>query len=136
MTPFCPHCGAELDPQRSKDQSAYLYAEPLKKFMAGDPELAGCTPAHAKLILLGRYFGWEHVKGLWLPAKVSTADLTKSEFTGFIEFLIQDGAEMGINVCPPERDPSRRDPRVYLDDAVREKVQKALAMRRTQRSVA
>lgn len=102
------------EPKRTLDQSAYFYAEPLPKFMKGDPELAGCTPAHAKLILLGRYFGWEKVNDHWLPGKVSTADLTKTEFTGFIDFLIQDGAEKQINVVPPERHPGRRDKRVMV----------------------
>ena len=110
----CPACGHTFDRQRSQDQSAYFYAEPLKKFMAGDPVLEGCTPAHAKLILLGRYWGWESVAGHWLPGKISTADMTTKEFTGFIDFLIQDGAERGINVLPPEPDPTRRDWRVRL----------------------
>jgi hypothetical protein len=101
--------------QRTLDQSGYFHAEPLVKWMKGEPDFQGLTPAQAKLVLLGMYFGYDQVQpGVWLPSKSSTSELTKSQFTAFIEWLIEEGNARGINVLPPERDPARRDKRVMV----------------------
>lgn len=104
--------------KRSLDQNAYFHAEPLLKWMQGESDFEGLTPAQAKLVLLGMYFGYEQTKsGVWIPMKSSTSELTKAEFTLFIEWLIEEGNARGINVLPPEPDPSKRDKRVRIDEA-------------------
>lgn len=103
------------EPERTLDQNGYFHAEPLRKWMKGEPDFAGLSPAQAKLVLLGMHFGWEQApSGQWIPVKSSTSELTKPEFTGFIDWLIIEGNSRGINVVPPERDPARRDRRVKV----------------------
>jgi hypothetical protein len=101
--------------KRSLDQNAYFHAEPLIKWMKGEPDFEGLTPAQAKLCLLGLYFSYEQTpSGVWVPVKASTSELTKAEFAAFIEWLIEEGNTRGINVLPPEVDASKRDRRVKV----------------------
>ena len=102
------------DPEASRTdrQNRYLWAEPIRKFCAH----TGYTPAEMKLVLLGSFFGWKTLPtGEHIPTKPSTSDLSKREMTEWIDWLIQFGAEQGINILPPEPDQAKRDPRVETD---------------------
>lgn len=96
---------------RSLLQNNYLHSEPIKKFC----EWTGNTPAQMKVVLLGEYFGWTTVDGHEVPVKPSTSELTKKEFAEWVEWLVQFGAEHGLNILPPEKDPAKRDPRVLVE---------------------
>lgn len=103
-----------VDVSRTARQNRYLHAEPIKKFCAK----TGYTPAEMKLVLLGTHFGWKTLPtGEAIPEEPSTADLSKEQMTGFIEWLIQFGAEQGLNILPPEPDPAKRDPRVTVEES-------------------
>jgi hypothetical protein len=91
----------------------YIHGEAVKKMCKAD----GYTPAQAKLVILGEFFGWVRLPGgREVPERASLSELTRAEMIALIDWLPQFGAEHDYNILPPERDPSKRDPRVRHAD--------------------
>lgn len=90
-------------------QLRYIHGEPVKKMCQAD----GYTPAQAKLIILGEFFGWTRLpNGHEVPEKASLTELNRAQMTALIDWLPQFGAEHNYNILPPEKDLLKRDPRV------------------------
>lgn len=78
-----------VEPQkrkRSLDQNAYLHAEPFPKLAAAWGE----SVSRVKLICMGEFWGYEPCKVTrqFLPVKAHTSDMTVSECSTFIDWLI------------------------------------------------
>lgn len=94
-------------------QLKYLHGEPVKKLC----QAQGYTPAQAKLVILGEHFGWIRLaNGREIPERASLTELNRAEMIGLIDWCPQWGAEIGINILPPEPDVTKRDRRVRYAD--------------------
>jgi len=83
--------------KRTLKQNAYLHAA-IKPFA----DHCGYTVEELKLALLGECFGYHQVKGVTLPIKLHTADLSTKEFCDITELLIQKAAEEHVLILLPE----------------------------------
>lgn len=85
--------------QRSLDQNAYWWAEPVKVLA----EFCGYTESQMHYALLGECFGYEPGPGGQpIPIKPSSSELTVEEFTHLIEWVQQWAAtELGVDIAPP-----------------------------------
>jgi hypothetical protein len=87
--------------KRTSEQNAFLHAEPFPKLAAKWGE----SVARAKLICMGEFWGWEPcaVSGALLPVKAHTSDMTVTECTTFIDWLIPWAAvEHGVEITSPQ----------------------------------
>jgi hypothetical protein len=88
-------------------QLAYIHGEPVKKLC----DALGYTPAQAKLVLLGEFFGWlKGPTGGVVPAKTSLTELTRHEMSTLIDWCPVFGAENGLDIHPPDPELRRSSP--------------------------
>lgn len=83
--------------KRSLKQNAYLHAV-IKPYA----DHLGYTVEELKLALLGECFGYHSVKGVQIPVKLHTSDLSTQEFVDLTELLIQKAAEDGVLILYPD----------------------------------
>lgn len=89
--------------KRTLKQNAHWHAEPFLKLAAA----MGCSVQHAKLAVMGQFWGWERVRlpngvAVDLPVKAHTSDMTVKEGTVFLDWLIPWAAEeYGIEILLP-----------------------------------
>lgn len=83
--------------KRTLKQNAYLHAA-IKPYA----DHLGYTVEELKLALLGECFGYHQVRGVTLPLKLHTAELTTQEFVEITELLIQRAAEDGVLILYPD----------------------------------
>lgn len=83
--------------KRTVKQNAYLHAA-IKPYA----DHLGYTVEELKLVLLGECFGYHQIKGVTMPVKLHTSELSTQEFVDITELLIQKAAEDGVMILYPE----------------------------------
>lgn len=95
---------SEFKARRSTSQNAYLWVCYSEILRAGGEMLGGYTEDDLHEYFLGRKFGVERLEGLpggySRPMKRSS-NLTKTEFSEYLEFLSAEAANLGIIIPEP-----------------------------------
>lgn len=92
--------------RRSTDQNALLWKIYSKILESCGEELRGWTKEELHDFMLGSWSGWERLEGFGMkrlrPIKRSSK-LSTSEFTEFVNFILQFSAEHGIFIPDPDQ---------------------------------